>query len=204
MEAALEPHAALNKTQRCLIGAYFLNEYSFEASALFNPSIVRHPDQTGAPERRLSIYLEPSRDWRRAYFIADVPVRHHRCGRQRSRRSDRASRIGPKSPTSTSRHNGDAVEVIFRPDEDLSERVIFPITDAQANGIEDARFVAIQRRRTNNLLRDLHGLQRQGDPLRVARNDGFPIVPDDSARADRRRATRAWRCFRGKSTAAMR
>ena len=50
MEDALEPHAQLNKTQRGLIGAYFLNEYSFEASALFNPSIVRHPDQTGAPE----------------------------------------------------------------------------------------------------------------------------------------------------------
>ena len=31
--------------------------------------------------------------------------------------------------------------MIFRPDDDLSERVIFPITDAQANGIEDARFV---------------------------------------------------------------
>ena len=33
------------------------------------------------------------------------------------------------------------VEVMFRDDEELSERVIFPITDAQANGIEDARFV---------------------------------------------------------------
>src|SRR3990172_1743311 len=50
MEEALEPHAVLNKTQRCLIGAYFLHEYSFEASALFSPSIVRHPDQSGAPE----------------------------------------------------------------------------------------------------------------------------------------------------------
>jgi len=50
MEEALDPHAPLSKTQRGLIGAYFLSEYSFEASALFNPSIVRHPDQTGAPE----------------------------------------------------------------------------------------------------------------------------------------------------------
>src|SRR5882672_7547344 len=50
MEDALAPHAQLNKTQRGLIGAYFLSEYSFEASALFNPSIVRHPDQSGAPE----------------------------------------------------------------------------------------------------------------------------------------------------------
>jgi hypothetical protein len=49
MEDALAPHATLNMTQRYLIGAYFLHEYSFEASALFNPSIVRHPDQTGAP-----------------------------------------------------------------------------------------------------------------------------------------------------------
>ena len=31
--------------------------------------------------------------------------------------------------------------MIFRPDEELSERVIFPITYAQVNGIEDARFV---------------------------------------------------------------
>ena len=50
MEEALAPHAVFNKTQRCLIGAYFLHEYSFEVSALFNPSIVRHPDQTGAPK----------------------------------------------------------------------------------------------------------------------------------------------------------
>ena len=29
----------------------------------------------------------------------------------------------------------------FRPDEDISERVIFPVTLSQSNGIEDARFV---------------------------------------------------------------
>src|ERR1700716_2435528 len=92
MEKAFAAHGCFSKIQRQLIGAYFLNEYSFEASALFNPSIVRHPDQT--------IYLKPSRGWRRAYFIADVLVRHHRCGRQRGHRSDRASRIGPKSQTS--------------------------------------------------------------------------------------------------------
>src|SRR5207244_5869335 len=50
MEQAFDPHAELNRTQRRLIGAYFLHEYSFEASALFNPSIVRHPDQSAAPD----------------------------------------------------------------------------------------------------------------------------------------------------------
>ena len=33
--------------QRLLIGAYFTKEYSVEAAALFNPSIVPHPDQSG-------------------------------------------------------------------------------------------------------------------------------------------------------------
>ena len=47
MEDAFEPHASFSKTQRRLVGAYFLHEYSFEASALFNPSIVRDPNQTG-------------------------------------------------------------------------------------------------------------------------------------------------------------
>jgi len=30
-----------------LIGAYFTQQYAFEAAALFNPSIVPHPDQSG-------------------------------------------------------------------------------------------------------------------------------------------------------------
>ena len=82
--------------------------------------------------------------------------------------------------------------------------MIFPVTDAQSNGIEDARFVEFDDGGQNDILRDLHSLQRQGDPLRAARNHGFPIVPDDPACADRRRATRAWRCFREKSMAATR
>src|SRR5688572_11994698 len=35
--------------RQLLIGAYFTHEYSFEAAALFNPSIVPHPDQTDVP-----------------------------------------------------------------------------------------------------------------------------------------------------------
>src|SRR5207249_4659309 len=38
------PH---NESQRLLIGAYFTLEYSLDAAALFNPSIVPHPDQSG-------------------------------------------------------------------------------------------------------------------------------------------------------------
>ncbi len=47
----------------------------------------------------------------------------------------------PKVKSRISTPNGDVVEVLFQQDEELSERVIFPITEAQSNGIEDARFV---------------------------------------------------------------
>jgi predicted GH43/DUF377 family glycosyl hydrolase len=40
------------------------------------------------------------------------------------------------------RLDGDDVEVVFSADSDISERVIFPVTASQSNGIEDARFVA--------------------------------------------------------------
>ncbi len=36
----------LNEVQKGLIGAYFTKEYAIESAALFNPSIVRHPNQS--------------------------------------------------------------------------------------------------------------------------------------------------------------
>ena len=141
MEEALEPHAVLNRTQRCLIGAYFLHEYSFEASALFNPSIVRHPDQSGAPANgcRFILSLRAVGEG----HISSLTFRSGTIGADGSVAVDPTARLAsvPKVVNRTSQPNGDAVEVLFRPDDDLSERVIFPITDAQANGIEDARFV---------------------------------------------------------------
>ena len=38
--------AMLSDAKRALIGAYFTKEYSIESAALFNPSIVPHPDQS--------------------------------------------------------------------------------------------------------------------------------------------------------------
>jgi predicted GH43/DUF377 family glycosyl hydrolase len=39
----------LSEIKKMLIGAYFTLEYSVESAALFNPSIVKHPDQTNVP-----------------------------------------------------------------------------------------------------------------------------------------------------------
>lgn len=57
MEEALAAHPYFTQLQRRLVGAYFLHEYSFEAAALFNPSIVPHPDQTGVSEGSLRFVL---------------------------------------------------------------------------------------------------------------------------------------------------
>ena len=57
MDDVFTAHASFSRTQRQLVGAYFLHEYSFEAAALFNPSIVAHPDQTGAPKGALRFIL---------------------------------------------------------------------------------------------------------------------------------------------------
>jgi predicted GH43/DUF377 family glycosyl hydrolase len=43
----IPPDAVVSTERRLLIGAYFTHEYSVEAAALFNPSIVVAPDQRG-------------------------------------------------------------------------------------------------------------------------------------------------------------
>jgi predicted GH43/DUF377 family glycosyl hydrolase len=43
--------------QKLLIGAYFTMEYSVESAALFNPSIVPHPVQTGMKENELQVII---------------------------------------------------------------------------------------------------------------------------------------------------
>jgi len=43
-------HPKLSRDRQLLLGAYFTLEYSIESAALFNPSIVMHPDQSDLPE----------------------------------------------------------------------------------------------------------------------------------------------------------
>jgi predicted GH43/DUF377 family glycosyl hydrolase len=47
----------LSQERRTLIGAWFTHEYSIEAAALFNPSIVPHPDQSGLPAGHLRFVM---------------------------------------------------------------------------------------------------------------------------------------------------
>lgn len=47
----------LSESRRLLLGSYFTQEYSLEAAALFNPSIVPHPDQSGLDAGALRFVL---------------------------------------------------------------------------------------------------------------------------------------------------
>jgi predicted GH43/DUF377 family glycosyl hydrolase len=47
----------LSEQRQLLIGSYFLAEYSLESAALFNPSIVPHPDQSELPSGALRFIL---------------------------------------------------------------------------------------------------------------------------------------------------
>ena len=133
--------ARFPKCSASSIGAYFLHEYSFEASALFNPSIVPHPDQSGVPKGSLRFILSL-----RAVGEGHVSSLTFRAG---AIAADGSIRVDPTARLATSpriRHRtagpiGDEVEVVFEPEQDISERVIFPVTELQSNGIEDARFV---------------------------------------------------------------
>ena len=193
---------ALSAEQQLLLGAYCTAEYSVEAAALFNPSIVPHPDQKGVDkgsqrfvmsfrvtgeghvssiefrsgiiDENHDIYFDPISRYVATPEMHTDPV-YHRLHFQRKLEEmgarDRVTnqllkglgetftfdelekRIqklrSTKFRLKDKHHVIDTAlwlarsnyEVIFRPDEQISERVIFPVSENESAGIEDARFV---------------------------------------------------------------
>jgi predicted GH43/DUF377 family glycosyl hydrolase len=147
MEAAFAGHSPFTQDQRRLIGAYFLHEYSFEAAALFNPSIVPHPDQSGVAEgaRRFILSLRAVGEG----HVSSLTFRSGVVAADGNVSVDPPARLAsiPKVRT-LSAEDTDRVELSFNPEEDISERVIFPVLPSQSNGVEDARFVEFDERGT--------------------------------------------------------
>ncbi|MGD8384829.1 MAG: glycoside hydrolase family 130 protein [Lysobacterales bacterium] len=142
--ASFEPCPAIPYFQRCLIGAYFLHEYSFEASALFNPSIVPDPDQANVPAGDCRFILSlravgeghiSSITFRSGTVTGDGQIRLERTTGHAST---------PDIQSHVVNDVGDEVEMVFNHGDSLCERVIFPVTGSQSNGIEDARFVRFE------------------------------------------------------------
>lgn len=71
----LPTDAPLTETRRLLIGSYFTHEYSLEAAALFNPSIVPCPDQSGIAGGALRFILSLRAVGEGACLVHRFPLR---------------------------------------------------------------------------------------------------------------------------------
>ncbi len=196
----------LSEQRRLLIGSYFLAEYSLESAALFNPSIVPHPDQTDLPPGALRFILSlratgeghissitfrigiihpdhqievltpggflteprqiPNPLYEKALFtrkLFELGLTNDFTRRVMNKlgesfalaelRAVLEAEVKQSSPSDgIAQEDQNTVqgiwmlarsnyEVQFQPEQRLSERIIFPATPSQRNGIEDARFV---------------------------------------------------------------
>ena len=132
----------LSDNQAQLIGAYFSEEYAFEAAALFNPSIVPHPDQSGVSKDSVRFIL--SLRGVGEGHVSSITFRTGICG------PDGAITIDPPSLLAIAPRieyipgglpDDPGVRLFCEESRDLSEVVIFPITPSQRHGIEDVRLV---------------------------------------------------------------
>ena len=193
----------LSEQRRLLIGAYFTAEYSVEAAALFNPSIVSVPSQEVDPEGSCRFIMSfratgeghiSSIEFRGGYIDTDndiyfdplsTYVRRPRIHTE-SNYNQRLFRLKllemganakvvawllgklpdeftfkelqntiaqlPAETNFRNHYKNNAIEmalwlaqsnyeVVFLEEHHISERVIFPVSDNESRGIEDARFV---------------------------------------------------------------
>jgi predicted GH43/DUF377 family glycosyl hydrolase len=202
----LRTNGKLSEQRQLLLGAYFSHEYSLEAAALFNPSIVPHPDQSDLPPGSLRFILSlratgeghiSSVTFRTGFLdvqgniTVNAPTRYclepaqvpnasfekslferklrelglagdftrqtlDHLGESFTLEELRAAVSGASEHLGARDRQTEAVarktlmlaqsnyEVQFAADSRLSERVLFPVTPSQSNGIEDARFVRFQ------------------------------------------------------------
>ncbi len=195
--------APLSENRRLLLGAYFTQEYALESAALFNPSVVWHPDQSGLPpgSRRFAMSLRAVGEGHISSIVfrsgtisedvqisVDDPVRFVTTPRfvpdscyEKELFLRKLIELGLGTPFTyevmaslpgeftlselqnnlktalrqyRSQHNElspliekvvalakSNYEIQYTPEYELSERVIFPFSPSETNGIEDARFV---------------------------------------------------------------
>ena len=132
---------AVDENQKMVIGAYFSEEFSFESAALFNPSVVRHPDQSGATDgaTRILVSLRGIGEG----HISSLTFRCGLWGADGKVTLDGASdfALGPQIERKEGADNQLIVHLSFDAREDLSETVIYPFMPSQGRGIEDCRLV---------------------------------------------------------------
>lgn len=131
--------AGMSAEQQRLIGAYFSQEYAYEAAALFNPSAVLHPDQAGLSEGAVRFVLS----------LRGVGEGHVSSVTFRTGVWTPGGDLTIDDPGSTSvppiivpRDDDDGtVHLDCGGSRNISETVLFPTLPSQRQGIEDMRLV---------------------------------------------------------------
>jgi predicted GH43/DUF377 family glycosyl hydrolase len=134
--------AGLDDRRRRLIGGYFTEEYAFEAAALFNPSVVLHPDQEGAPEGSLRFVMSL-----RGIGEGHVSSVSYRTGLWTPGGSLELDPLGKITQppiveeTKEDSSGRTCVRLRFGECQSISETVLSPVLPTQRQGIEDLRLV---------------------------------------------------------------
>ncbi|MDE0878288.1 MAG: glycoside hydrolase family 130 protein [Sphingomonas bacterium] len=130
--------AGVDHYRQLLIGAYFSEEYAFESAALFNPSIVLDDTRTDVPNGGVAFFL--SLRGIGEGHLSSVTFRRGQWDKVNGFSVSPASQIAVTPHIDRDDDDSDGtVRVHCDIDDDISEAILFPVTDSQARGIEDLR-----------------------------------------------------------------
>ncbi len=130
----------ISRLQKLVIAGYFSEEFSFEAAALFNPSIVYHHDQSGLDDGTIRFVMSL-----RGIGEGHVSSVTFRTGTWTPATCEividkpRKAGIPPRIERKEGEDGGESLYMSCGGTRDISETVLFPLTAAQAKGIEDLR-----------------------------------------------------------------
>jgi len=135
--------------KKLLIGAYFSKEYSIESASLFNPSIVIHPDQSGLINGEMRFVLSlravgeghiSSIEFLTGIITESLNLKFDEIPVYAVPPFKRDLRPGLSNKVTDELLDSN-YDIEFSGREKLSERVIFPYSRTESNGIEDLRLV---------------------------------------------------------------
>ncbi|MBU1101009.1 MAG: glycoside hydrolase family 130 protein [Bacteroidetes bacterium] len=147
IESRLAFNRNISQNKKLLLGAVFSMEYTTEASALFNPSIARHPIQDDYDRLKFILSLRSTGEghissisFREGYLTSDgiidlLPGNSFVTpGKKIMSDSNKSELIADQDISSN-------YDVEFGDDTDISERTLYPYSTAESMGMEDVRFV---------------------------------------------------------------
>jgi predicted GH43/DUF377 family glycosyl hydrolase len=123
---------------KLVIGGYFSEEYSFEAAALFNPSIVIHPRDENIHDGDVRFLMSL-----RGIGEGHISSVTFRTGRWTKETGFTIDKVGPQAVSPRIEDAdvaGDGItRIMCDGSQNPSESVLFPVTPSQHQGIEDLR-----------------------------------------------------------------